>query len=215
MKRSAIAVAAALWAAVALSGCPLPQPVAEYPKNKVAPPLIVTSSIAVNGVGPGGVVNGASVGAATILVPAGCPVSPQYVLGATVSDTDVAENVVARWFVDYVPDFAGFAVRAKYVEQDFVPQADQPNPSTPILTRTVPAFAFSAYGYDSTTGLPRSQAGNVHVVDLVVSNDTMWPEATGTPLPFRSTSSDNYETQVYRWVFLLVDPATTPGVSCP
>jgi hypothetical protein len=191
--------AAALAAVAALAACPLPQQVAEYPNTQRTPPRILTDSVTVNGAKPT---------EPRILVPTGCATAPTYALAASVRHVNLDDKITARWFVDYVPDTLLEPGRAKWVEQKDVPTAGQQDPNVPELTRVVPAYLFSPYGYASIPG-------PLHVVELVVSNDIAWPDETGSPLPYRSTSSDIYETQVYRWVFLLVDPAANPGVTCP
>ncbi len=203
MKRTWV-VAAALCAAGGLAGCPLPQPLAEYPKGQpVTPPRIVTTTV--------------TPADTTIFVPAGCTTTaPQYTLAASLIDINTADKVTARWFVDYVPD-PKMTTRVQPIWHDDVPAAPQPIPTQPDLSRVVPPQIF--YPYTSVAPIvggitdPRA-AGNLHVVELVVSNDPSWPADTATPLPYRSPTA-GYETQVYRWVFLVVDPATNPGVTCP
>lgn len=177
---------ALLLAAPIGAGCPIPQAVPEYPKGAAVPaPRIVAELVVPQG--------------ALIRVPVGCTVPPTIDLSATLRDEDIEEPVEARWFVDYdvlAPDLEGLPVP--------IPPVPQPNPNAPITTREIPAFVFSPYAFGG--GL-----GAVHVVELVVSNG--FPPAAAEPydpFPYR-TPLPGFETQVYRWLFILVDD---PG-ACP
>jgi hypothetical protein len=57
---------------------------------------------------------------------------------------------------------------------------------------------------------PFDEAGTVRVVDLVVSNG--FDPRLELPLPMR-TPLPGFETQVHRWVFVLVPES--PAVPCP
>jgi hypothetical protein len=207
----------ALAAAAALAGCPLPQPLPDYPSGTAIPP----PRILVDGI----LLDGASSSArAVVLVPAGCATEPVYPLTADVLDTNTIETVEAHWFVNYHASSSYIPVKS-----DTVP----PDPDPLVLTRTVPPegpFEYRAYyhlppvGSPPPPGPPYDGAGLVRVVELVVSNGfdstaTNWPAAT---LPNR-TPRLSFETQVYRWVFLTVPETTgscTPGtdpvcVKCP
>ncbi len=215
----------ALAAAAALAGCPLPQPLPDYPAGTaITPPRILVDGILLDGA--------TSNARAVVLVPAGCPTEPTYALTAEVFDTNTIEQVEARWFVNYAPQYELYN-RAD--QSDTIP----PDPDPLVLTRTVPPaadgvpqpFLFSPYqhlapaGAPPLTGLPPFRDPNVvRVVELVVSNGfdpaaTVWPTA---PLPNR-TPRPSFETQVYRWTFLTVPETTgncTPAddpvcVKCP
>ncbi|ACL65564.1 conserved hypothetical protein [Anaeromyxobacter dehalogenans 2CP-1] len=175
--------------ALALAGCPLPQPLPDYPKGgTITPPRILADGITVNGV--------AAAGVPLVTVPADCAgAEPRYELAAQLLDSNTLEQVEVRWFVDYQPTQGG----ASWVRQESVPaSADQT-----VLTRDPSPFTFLPYQH-----APRT-AGAVHVVELVVSNNFFAP-ADEAALPNRSAAS-GFETQVYRWTFLLV-----PGTDgCP
>jgi hypothetical protein len=192
---AALAVAPAL--AAALAGCPIPQPLPDYPAGTITPPRIV-----VDGIG-----NGQTV----VRVPAGCTTAPVYALGATLIDVDTFEPVQARWFVNYEPSDS-----SRYTPID---RADIPgsNANPPVTERTVPTFTFRPYDrfptIENTGSGNGSNAGAMHVVDLVVSNG--FDPAAGAPpaaLPNR-TPLPGFETQVYRWMFLTVPESAT--VTCP
>jgi hypothetical protein len=195
MTRTLLAVAAA---ALLLSGCPLPQPLPDYKTGTTTPPRIVMDGL---------------VGRQTIVrVPAGCAAEPVYTLedaaqGATgvfLHDPNTAEQVVARWFVDYDADDLLHQVPQR---QDQVPPPDS-NAADPT-SRSVPAFEYHAYGYpDPITGAAASDAaGILHVVELVVSAGFA---DNGDP-PNRAPAS-GFETQTFRWVFMTVPQST---VACP
>lgn len=192
---AALAVAPAL--AAALSGCPIPQPLPDYPAGAVTPPRIV-----VDGIG-----NGQTV----VRVPAGCPAAPTYDLGATLIDVDTIEVVQARWFVNYEP---GDSSRYTPLNEADIPGA---NANPPVTERTVPKFTFRPYdGFptiENTGAGSGRNAGAMHVVELVVSNG-FDPAANGFPatLPNR-TPLPGFETQVYRWMFITVPQSAT--VVCP
>ncbi len=217
------ATLAALAAGAALLGCPIPQPLPDYPAGTITPPRILVDLIDAHGT-------------PLHLVPAGCETAPTYPLTATLLDNNNIEAVEARWFVNYD---GRFALNYNIAQTDPVP-AD-PNPL--ILTRTVPPpdpvsgdprfFVFRPYQYPAVVGAPPvggasppyRDPGVVRVVELVVSNsfdpDADSPVVAPTdPLPNR-TASPGFETQVYRWVFLTVQgsPGCTPGdpgcVTCP
>ena len=161
----------ALAAAAALAGCPLPQPLPDYPAGTaITPPRILVDGILLDGA--------TSNARAVVLVPAGCPTEPTYALTAEVFDTNTIEQVEARWFVNYAPQYELYN-RAD--QSDTIP----PDPDPLVLTRTVPPaadgvpqpFLFSPYqhlapaGAPPLTGLPPFRDPNVvRVVELVVSN---------------------------------------------
>ena len=221
MRRFALAA----LAATALAGCPLPQPLPDYPPGTITPPRILADGISIAGT--------SSNGQPIVLVPANCPTEPVYPLGAQVLDANTIEQVEARWFVNYHPQSGIHSLSWK---SDVIP----PDPDPLVLTRSVPPrnaetgaeepFAFHPYQYPPpyalppTPGPPWPGSDIVRVVELVVSNGfdpaaTTWPAAA---LPNRAPRP-SFETQVYRWVFLTVpastgacDPATDPTcVKCP
>jgi hypothetical protein len=212
---------AALAAAAALAGCPLPQPLPDYPPGTITPPRILVD----------GVVAGA---ASTVqLVPASCPPGsePSYPLTVQIHDTNNIESVDARWFVNYHPEREIFYGPK---QSDEIP----PDADPIVLTRTVPPrdpdtgeerpYLFRPYEHPPAVGTPAApgppypNAGIVRVVELVVSNG-FDPSAVAppAPLPYRTTLP-GFETQVYRWVFLTVAQDDCAGgapgcvpVTCP
>jgi hypothetical protein len=193
MRRSTLA---ALAAAAALSGCPLPQPLPDYPAGTITPPRILpeatTSSVD-----------------AIIPVPAGCATGPEIPLDARIFYQD-SVSVEARWFVDYRTDSA-----SRYAIQN--PSREvPPDPDPLVLERQVPPFTFLPYGFPPPAELGvfpgPSAPGVVHVVELVVSNgfdpNPAAPEPNRTPAV---TDGDaRFEIQTYRWVFVNV-----AGLPCP
>jgi hypothetical protein len=183
--------AAALVAAAALVGCPLPQPLPAYPDSgRITPPRIDVSSV--------------SPAEAVVLVPTGCPGDTIYQLQAKVLDDNTAEAIDARWFVDYQPKFPDW----QPAQADRIQPPQGQDPTTLQRIRDVPAFKFIAYGPDSAF---QPVVNQLHVVDLVVSNGFA-PEPA-TPFPFR-TPLPNFEVQLYRWAFFYVAPGTQ-GANCP
>jgi hypothetical protein len=193
MRRAAVVLAAAL------AGCPIPQPLPDYPPGTITPPRILLDEVAGDG--------------AVILVPANCTtVAPAYVLSARVVDSNTIESIESRWFVNY--DFRDSAW-SEIRRSDVIP----PNADTTNLTRAVPPFTFEPYRYpppygtELRPGPPYRYDGIVRVVELVVSNgfdpaalNTIVPAANRAPLP-------GFETQFHRWVFLAVPPSAS--VPCP
>jgi hypothetical protein len=173
-----------LAAAVLLTGCPIPQTVPEYPKGTaVTPPRIVAES--------------ATPLTTVLRVPVGCAVEPTTDLGADIVYGAVSEPLEARWFVDYDPTDP---LRRDPVDSPVeIPTVPQPDPNAPNTTRSVLPWTFHPYAFDTTVG-------RVHVVELVASNGFHpYPETTPIlPLPNR-TPIAGYETQVYRWVFVLTN----------
>jgi hypothetical protein len=183
--------AAALAAAAALVGCPLPQPLPAYPDSgRITPPRIDVSSVLP--VEP------------VVLVPTGgCP-NVTYQLVAKVIDDDTTEAIDARWFIDYQPKQPAWTP----VQADKIQPPQGQDPTTLQRIRDLPAFQFIAYGPSSIFQPIENQ---LHVVELVVSNGFA-PEPA-SPLPFR-TPLPNFEVQLFRWVFFYV-PQGTPGATCP
>ncbi len=191
-----------------LSGCPLPQPLPEYPKGTVTPPRILMDDITHRDT--------------VIRVPAGCgDPKPSYDLSASLVDNDTSEPVTARWFVDYDRHNSARCVEATAQEVIAGPGDGAADPTH----REVRPYHFVPYDHPAYVGNAGDPAGVgvVHVVELVVSNRfdeaadsnaLCVPDATG-PLPFRTPANDGgvqFETQTYRWVFV----SEAPGeVTCP
>jgi len=194
MRRRTIA---ALAAAIALAGCPLPQPLPDYPAGTVTPPRIVVDQI--------------SRGETVVKVPASCPTPPVYELTAGLIDVNTIELVRARWFINYNPTDSS---RYTPLQQDDIPGIDA---TPPVTERTVPPYTFRPYdGFptiEGTGGNSGQNVGAVHVLELVVSNG-FDPAAVSPPaaLPNR-TPLPGFETQLHRWVFLTVN--ASPSVPCP
>lgn len=190
--RRALLVAAALAAPLGLLGCPIPQPLPEYTKGTITPPRILTETATVNG---------SAFNGAVIRVPAGCPAAspPIYALGAQVMDaTNLGAEV--RWFVDY--DASVDSTIAIRRDEQVQPSADASN-----VTHDLGAFTFDPYHWGTSYA-----AGEVHVVELVVSNSFSTDAAAALP---NRTPAAGYETQVYRWVFQLVTGTAGAPLSCP
>ena len=183
-------------AALALTGCPLPQPLPEYKAGTATPPRIQMDGIPYPD---------------TILrVPAACSTEPTYVLqGITLNDPNTAEQVVARWFVDYdAKDALHYAIQ----HQDIVPPAE--SGAADPTRRTVPTYTYAAYAYPDpiNSSTPRNAAGVLHVLELVVSAG--FDDSGSNPdSPPNRTPATGFETQTYRWVFMTV-PAGG-DVTCP
>lgn len=184
-----------------LAGCPLPQPLPEYPPGSVTPPRILMDQITYRDT--------------VIAVPANCPTAPSWDLAAALVGTNTTETVTARWFVDY--DRRNSA-RCRYEAfEDILGPGDQaPNPTR----RAVAPFRFVPYDY-ARGGDPRA-AGVLHVVELVVSNrfdpaadagSLCNPDVAPETFPYRTPAHDvtvQFETQTYRWVFV-----SESGLPCP
>jgi hypothetical protein len=183
-------------AAAALAGCPLPQPLPDYPPGTITPPRIIAAS--------------ATRPAESIIpVPAGCAEEPVYPLDARIHYQE-AVAVEARWFVDYKNDVA-----SRFNIQNATREVP-PDPDPTVLERDVPTFTFSPYDYPPPAelglgGTPWSSPGVVHVVELVVSNGfDPNPEALD---PNRTPAVNGllrFEVETFRWVFVNV-----AGPSCP
>ncbi|HSM93109.1 MAG TPA: hypothetical protein VLT47_09490 [Anaeromyxobacteraceae bacterium] len=184
---------ALLLAALAFAGCPIPQTVPEYPKGtSITPPRIVADTAA-----PGPA-------SAVIRVPSACATEPTFELSASLVDENTAETVEARWFVDYVAEDPAHDIS---YQADRIEAPSQADPNRPVTSRAIPPYRFSPYPFGAT-------AGAVHVVELVVSNGfdpaaDMVPVDGAPKLPNR-TPLPGFETQVYRWVFLMTNDACPP-----
>lgn len=173
-----------------LAGCPLPQVLPEYPSTgRIAPPRIVTDQ--------------ATPPDTIVEVAPDCPGAEAdhvFTLSASLIDENTVEPVVARWFVDYRP--------GRSTEVPAQPEEPIPGPEDGItLSRPLTPYQFRPYTFDDPSF---RAAGGLHVVELVVSNGFA-PEPGVPPheRPWR-TPAENFETQVYRWVFHYV-PAGTGG----
>jgi hypothetical protein len=191
----------ATLAAAALAGCPIPQPLPDYPEGQpVTPPRVVVNDT----IGEHAVTYPDTI----VRVPAGCDVEPVYRLKAFLRHADTIEPIIARWFVNYDP-----ARQPAFTPQEEFEILAQ-DTSDPTL-RDMPEWPFPPYQYasaDGTTSDSRA-AGALHVVELVVSNRfDETADASGAVLPYR-TPTFGFETQVYRWVFLNVTPTGT--LRCP
>jgi len=203
------ALAALVASLLLLTGCPLPQPLANYPKGTVTPPRILMDSIAY----PDPVVQ----------VPAGCTATaPSFDLTGTLVDSNTSEKVDVRWFVDY--DRQNSARCAPVFEKII----DAPGESASDPThRTVPPYFFAPYDHDAVVGAVGTSdaVGAIHVVEMVVSNSfdasvddiaLCNADTSATTFPFRTPATSggvSFETQTYRWVFVNVAPSA--AVSCP
>ena len=190
---------AALVLALLLAGCPIPQPLPDYPAGTITPPRILADELLGDG--------------AVTLVPANCTsVAPSYQLSPRVVDSNTIESIEARWFVNY--DFRDSGWNRIWFSRTIPPNADATN-----LTRIVPPFTFEPYlaqppyGTPPLVGPPYPDPGVLRVVELVVSNgfdpallNTIAPDANRAPKP-------GFETQYHRWVFLTVPPSSS--VPCP
>lgn len=205
MTRASIAAAAVV---LLLAGCPLPQPLPDYPPGAVTPPRILMDQL--------------SPREAVVRVPAGCATGPSFDLAASLVDTNTTEAVTARWFVDYEPHNNARCVPA--VPQSVI-QGPGDGVSDPTL-RQVPPYPFRPYDHAAVVGggSNPAAAGVVHAVDLVVSNrfdgaadliELCAPGST-TAFPFRTAVRDGtvqFETQTYRWVFVNETPSA--DLPCP
>jgi hypothetical protein len=204
--RRAIAAFAALGAAGALVGCPLPQPLPDYPEGQpITPPRIVVNDGA----------RQIALPATVVRVPVGCATPPVYDVSAALRDANTLETFEARWFVNYEPTNQ---TTANPLRRDSIaaPATDATDPTL----RATPAFSFRPYDHAPMAGTgggdPRT-AGAMHVLELVVSNgfDTSADTVTSNPLPpmpYR-TPSAQFEIQLYRWVFVAVPEGG--DVACP
>lgn len=188
---SSLARAAALLAAAALTGCPLPQAVPEYSKGTPAnPPAILPSSVSPTDT--------------VVKVSIRClpPDEPRFTMKADLVDQNTTEPIEARWFVDYDP--------SNTMTRFYVSDAPVEIPQDATQTRrTVPSYEFAPYDIEKRGGYAPT-VNTVHVVELVVANNGFLPEpSTGSnPLPYR-TPLPGLDTQVFRWVFQYAD------VDCP
>jgi len=206
VNRALVAAAALL---LVLAGCPLPQPLPNYPAGTVTPPRILMDPLAQP--------------QSAIRVPAGCTgTAPSYDLDAQLVDNNTSETVTARWFVDY--DRTNSARCAPATPEDVITgPGDQAKDPT---RRSVPPYRFAPYDHDPVLGGSDPGApGVVHVVELVVSNrfeaavdevSLCTPDVAAGIYPFRMPASEggvHFETQTYRWVFVNVPQSASDP--CP
>jgi hypothetical protein len=192
---------------VALAGCPIPQPLPDYPAGTVTPPRILMDQMIPS-----------TDGNPIIFVPSNCAADPVYTLGGSVSDSNTIESIEARWFVNYDPRYPS---SYNYLKPPSATIAPNPDPND--LIRPVPSLTFSPYDFGPSPGAPTvshnapyPDEGILRVVELVVSNGFDPSPITSTSdLPNKkpSAGSTKFETQTYRWVFLSV-PASA-SVPCP
>lgn len=203
------ALVAAVSLLLVLAGCPLPQPLPNYPAGTVTPPRILMDPLAQ--------------AQSFIPVPAGCTgTAPSYGLAAQLVDDNTSETVTARWFVDY--DRSNSARCAPAVPENVITgPGDQAKDPT---HRSVPAYLFAPYDHEPVLGgTDPSGLGVIHVVELVVSNrfdanvdqvSLCTPDVPATIYPFRMPASQggvHFETQTYRWVFVNMPPSD--ALPCP
>lgn len=234
MKAAALTPLAALALALPLAGCPLPQALPEYSAGGVTPPRILVDEIAKATLDPlGALTTGAPFngnpgnGNAIVFVPAFCTTTPPvYYLWARVVDTNNTESIAARWFVNYDPQ--SDANRVPLRLDTITANADTTNLYREIPPRTGGVrqfFEFRPYHFGPAPGAPAvspvaSPAGNwwpqdsiLRVVELVVSQGfDASPVKPDSVLPNRAPAA-NFETQVYRWVFLTVPQSAS--ARCP
>jgi hypothetical protein len=189
--------AASLAGALLLAGCPIPQPLPDYPPGTITPPRILTESLTIQ--------------ESIIFVPAECTSTvpgPAYTLGARLFDSNNIEQVQARWFVNY-PD------RVDPVVEASVPPDGDPT----VFGREVEPYVFHPYEFAPPQGggaRPFNTPGTIRVVELLVSNAFFDPPGNA-PVAWRSPAP-NFETQLQRWTFLLVDGSNGGGptnAACP
>jgi hypothetical protein len=189
-----------LLACAALAGCPLPQPLPDYPPGTITPPRVQSDGVEANR-------------SAVRLVPAGCAISPEYELSAEIYDT-LGLPVEARWFVNYDAES-----RFTPIQDDSIPPNSEPTefirmvpPRGPLVFR--PYLHPPPVGAPPFIGPPYPDAGILRVVEMVVATNGFDSSASSPPVPLpRRTPLPGNETQVYRWVFLSVPPSA--DVPCP
>jgi len=195
--------------ALALAGCPLPQPLPEYPAGQtVTPPRIVVDDT----------VRQVAYPQSFVEVPAGCATAPLYALSVFLRDSSTEETVTGRWFVNYDAR-EQFSPTVVIQQQDTIPPP--PAEAEDPFLRESPTYVFAPYANRPTAagtgGGNGANVGAVHVVEYVVSNGfdpTAGSGAQDRPnrKPVRQGEL-TFEVQVHRWVFVTVPPsAATP---CP
>lgn len=208
MTRTPDALAAGAVLLLLLAGCPLPQPLADYPQGTVTPPRILMDSVSPTGT--------------VVRVPAGCETPPTYDLRASLVDNDTSETVTVRWFVDYDPHNTARCTPVVPQEAIAGPGDEAEDPTL----RAVSPYLFAPYDHTAALGqTDAAAAGSFHVVELVVSNGfdasadqiaLCTPSLAAGTSPFRMPASEGgvlFETQTYRWVFVNVEQSA--DVKCP
>ena len=192
------ATPALLALAVALAGCPIPQPLPDYPPGTVTPPRILMATVQ-------------PASGAVIRVGTDCTYpdnQPSFELSASIFDSDAIEPVVARWFVNYDMTEEHPSQTPIGGDRTVLGNSD-PTVLVRVMTDTPFAgngHAFYPYlhappdGTGTRTGVPYNEAGTVRVVELLVSNNFQ-PEPSS---PKSRQPAPNYEVGLHRWVFLLV-----------
>ncbi len=148
--------AALAVAALALGGCPLPQPLPVVQRSgaTVTPPRIVVGT--------------AQPATATVAIRPDCPSGSVIPFGAQVEDLDLDDTVEARWFVDYTAESSGVAAF-----ETVAAAVDGASPLRPLRT-----FSFEPAVY--------GPSGTPHVVEVVVSNGFHPQGTAGLSLPNRT-----------------------------
>jgi hypothetical protein len=161
---------AAALLAIALAGCPLPQPLPAVQRvggATVAPPRILADS--------------ASPPGAIVRVGASCGPAATVPFTAMLEDPNVDELVQARWFVDYHAGSTGLQGLENVL----------PSPDGSAIRSLATPYLFRLGDHDPA---------RPHVVELVVSNGFHDVGADPPGSPVNRTPLPGYETQVFRWV---------------
>jgi hypothetical protein len=186
MNRATLLVALVLAAPLG-TGCPIPQTVPEYPKGtSITPPRIVAETAVPTSE------------RSVIRVPMGCP-APTIEMMASLVDENTSETVESRWFLNYDKDDSSRYIPVQPPDRIQPPLEGDPN----ATTREIPSYPFKPYDWIA-------DVGTLQIVELVLSNG--FPpadEEVGQPLPYR-TPLPGFETQVFRWVFLLTTDPCPP-----
>lgn len=190
--RRAAPILAAL--AAALAGCPIPQPLPDYPPGTITPPRILAASVRPSD--------------PVIRVGVGCTYpndEPSFELGASIFDSDAIEPVAARWFLNYDPS-PNHASHTPIGGDFTVLGNSDPTALIRVITESPfdAATPFRPYRHRPPDGTgtknvePFNDPDTIRVVELLVSNNfDADPTRTRQAAP-------NYEVALHRWVFLLV-----------
>jgi hypothetical protein len=176
-------------AALLLAGCPLPQPLPDYPPGTITPPRILQSTVFPSD--------------PVVLAGTGCAPGdePSFELTARLFDSNNVEQIVARWFVNYKQ---GTPTEMPILGDIAIPPNGDPN----VLERALPAIPFgpgNAFRPDQYP--PFDGVGETRIAELLVSNNF---QAEPASPPWRQPAT-NFEVQVHRWVFVLVPGAVNCG----
>jgi len=171
----------AVLAALALAGCPLPQPLAEVSRvdgGTITPPRVLAES---------------ALPPDTVLrVRKDCPAAPRFTVQASIIDENVLEQVEVRWFLDYDASSSGGTALLRAPDILLPPD---PGQATSLTLRALPPLTVTLAPFDA--------AAPAHVLEVVVSNGFYATDPPGVA-PNRS-AQPGYEAQVFRWVFGYVD----------